>query len=127
VGGTGSSPEIAPGESEAGVMNSHEYANKLKELADFLLAKPEFETDAGPRISLYYWSQKEAFLGAVKALGKGRKEWTARDLDFRPDGLPDGVKLLLNIQRESVCRKVQEEKWECEPLLSQAEEAEIGA
>lgn len=108
-------------------MNSHAYANKLKELGDFLLTKPEFETPNGEDFSyvrFYYYSDKDGFLGAVKALGSGQKVANRDDFDFNPDGTH---MLRLTANRSSVCRKVQEEKWECEPLLSQAEEAAIGA
>lgn len=104
-------------------MNSHEYANKLKVVADALLSKPEFETPSKPTIRLYFWSNKTEFLGAVKALGAGNKEYTTHDLDFTPvcaEGLS------LTVSRSAVCRKVQEEKWECEPLLSEMEEAQVG-
>lgn len=108
-------------------MNSHEYANKLKELGDFLLAKPEFETpwsESNAYIGLYYWGGKDGFLSAVKALGTGTKEWGKDDLRYIPAGTD---MLRLNISRASVCRLVKEAEYECEPLLSQAEEAEIGA
>lgn len=108
-------------------MNSHEYANKLKELADFLLAKPEFETDGEPRVFFWYWSDKQGFLGAVKALGSGEKKWSTDDLTFYPAGVPDGIHFELQIRRVAICRLVREAEYECEPLLSQAEEAEIGA
>jgi hypothetical protein len=125
VGGTGSSPEIAFRESEAGVMTSHEYANKLKELSDFLLAKPEFDfySNSG-RIRLYFGSSKEKFIKAAKALGSVTKTYKDGDIEVAPVDHPIFV---LYANRDTVCRKVQEEKWECEPLLSQAEEAEIGA
>ena len=106
-------------------MNSHEYANKLKELAEFLLSRPEFETstDRGPSIYQYFWS-KEPFLAAVKALGAGTKEYDSTDLNYSPAAFPY---MKVSISRTKVCRKVQEEKWECEPLLSQEEEMQIGA
>lgn len=108
-------------------MNSHEYAMKLKELAEFLLGKPDFNMPWGEKHAytiLSYWGSKDDFLGAVRALGEGTKEWSRDDLTFVPSGTD---MLHLQIARSKVCRKVQEEKWECEPLLSQAEEAQIGA
>jgi hypothetical protein len=105
-------------------MNSHEYAKKLNRLADLLLSKPEFETANSEAYSysiFSYWN-KENFLGAVKALGSGKKEWQTDDLTFIPHGTD---MLKLTIGRNKVCRKVKEAEYECEPLLSQAEEAAI--
>jgi hypothetical protein len=62
-------------------------------------------------------------------LKPGRKEYgegVERDaLTFYPSGVPEGIDFYLRINRAAMCRKVQEEKWECEPLLSADEESEI--
>ncbi len=107
-------------------MNSHEYANKLKQLADFLLNKPEFTTDFDAKFSylrMYYYGRKGEFLAAVKALGSGKKEWSKDELRYIPDATD---MLRLTVNRTAVCRLVKEAEYECEPLLSQAEEAAIG-
>jgi len=108
-------------------MNSHKYAEKLRQLADVLLSKPEFNTpweESLAYTTFYYWGDKSDFLGAVKALGAGKKDWCKGELIF----LPEATDMLrFGISRSTVCRKVQEEKWECEPLLSDEEEAKIGA
>jgi hypothetical protein len=111
-------------------LNSHEYARKLQALADFLLSRPEFDTQTDIIDgSFWYWSDKEKFLAAVRALTPGRKEYgegTERDaLYFYPSGVPQGTKLRLRVERALFCRKVQEEKWECEPLLSPGEERQL--
>lgn len=103
-------------------MKSHEYAVKLKEAAEFLLSKDELELDSGPLVSVWFWN-KEQFIAVVKALGSGEKEVTERDVAF----VPLGTCLRMVAPRNLVCRKVQEEKWECEPLLSQDEMDSIGA
>ena len=36
-----------------------------------------------------------------------------------------GAKITMAIPRDKVCRKVQEAKWECEPLLTPEEEAAL--
>jgi hypothetical protein len=113
-------------------MKSHEYANKLKELADFLLSRPDFDTKTDSLYqSFWFWQAKEPFLAAVRALKPGEKKYgedTDRDsLLFYPAGLPEGITLELRVQRALFCRKVQEEKWECEPLLSAEEEAQMDA
>lgn len=112
-------------------MSSHEYANKLKQLADFLLAKPDFDArTVTVNEFFWYWQDKQKFLDAVKALGSGRKEYEeglSGDVLFYPSGLPSDTFFAVRVNRAAVCRKVQEEKWDCEPLLSQAEEAQVGA
>ena len=101
-------------------MKSHEYAQKIKEAAEFLLSKEEFEVDSTPSVMIFYYSQKTLFLDAVKAVGSGTKKYSSDDLIFTPGE----TCLHLYVNRNAVCRKVQEEKWECEPLLS-GEEMEI--
>jgi len=56
-------------------MTSHEYANKLKALADFLLSKPEIDANT-ERIneSFWFWTRKDDFLAAVRAM----KPWAKR-------------------------------------------------
>lgn len=106
-------------------MTSHEYAGKLKELADFLLSKPDFETKQSDKfayIQFYYWTDKAEFLSAVKALGSGTKEWKEEEIIFSPLGTD---MLRLQISRSAVCRLVQEAKYECEPLLSDDEVASL--
>lgn len=104
-------------------MNSHEYANGLAEIAEFLLSKPAFDTrHSTPKPYLYFWTEKEKFLEAVRALGAGTKEYKTDELFFHA-----GDFVTLVVQRSAVCRKVQEEKWECEPLLSDSELQSIGS
>ena len=38
---------------------------------------------------------------------------------------PEGVNLELSVYRDVVCRKVQDVRWECLPLLSEEEDAEM--
>ena len=108
-------------------MTSHEYAVKLKELAELLLSKPEFSTPYSERTAytcLYYWSDKANFLEAVKALGSGKKEWGKTDLTY----VPAYTNMLqIKVMRNAVCRLVREAEYDCEPLLSQAEEEQVGA
>ena len=117
----------------ATIKTSRDYAKKLRELADFLDNRPEFPlpdySDLHYRSrgieTLRYYSEKAPFLAAVKAVGTVTK--CADGSDFMlvaANGL-----LQLCASRESVCRLVkpaQEAVYECEPLLSQAEEAAIG-
>ena len=110
-------------------MKSHEYAAKLKQAAEFLLSKDDVELDSGPRVFVpMSGGGKENFLAAVRAFGAGKK-----DFDFPLSAFPymyftpTGQIITLSINRDAVCRKVQDVKWECEPLLSQDEMDAIGA
>jgi len=108
-------------------MNSREYANKLRELADWLDGRPEFKTDSEPIFYMRYFDKKE-FLAAVVALKPGTKKYTEGsypEVEFIPDSAPKNAYVKIAAPRHVACRKVQEAKWECEPLLSPSEDAEI--
>lgn len=104
-------------------MNSHELAQKLRDAAEDLAQRPVFEIPqyADPRISVSYYGDKEKFLAAVKALGSGKKVTSDYHVTFEHGMLHPFI------NRDAVCRKVQEEKWECEPLLTPEEDAELSA
>ena len=107
-------------------MNSHELARKMAETADYLLRRPEFETpsysdDSKMYLGSYY-SNKEKMLAAVRALGAGEKKYSGTDLNFY-SATP--IPIWFSVNRDQVCKKVQEEKWECEALLTPEEEASI--
>jgi len=108
-------------------MKSHELAEKLKETAAFLLSRPDvplgWRDEHEPRLFVGFLYEKDAFIAAAKAFGSGEKRYDTYDLTFIPAGAP---LLHLTIGRGVACRKVQEEKWECEPLLSVAEDVLIG-
>lgn len=106
-------------------MTSHEYANRVKEIADFLLSRPEFDTGGSPHFFLSFYD-KDKFLLAVKALGTGTKEFTTGswpEVVFKPTGAEE---IKVSVPRDKVCRKVQDAVWECEPLLSTGEIEQIG-
>lgn len=105
-------------------MTSHEYAKKLEQLAAALRERPVFSvpTSENQEQYLYYFTSKDDFLAAARALGAGRKEVSKDYFSF----YPKCAKLRVYIERNAVCRKVQEEKWDCESLLSQEEVAAIG-
>jgi len=108
-------------------MTSYEYAEKLKQQAEFLLARPEFpmpKYEDGKRGLWYMWeSSKPAFLAAVKALGPGKKELTDEYVKFFPTDGPIHV----YIDRKVVCKLVRPAEYDCESLLSQAEEQTLEA
>jgi hypothetical protein len=106
---------------------SHAYAKALIEAANYLLDKPEFDTEtAGPYIYLGHFWTKEKFLKAAKALGSFSKEYNDASLKIKNE-LPMGAQVYMEVSRDKVCRLVQEAKYECEPLLSPEEEAELDA
>ncbi len=98
-------------------MKSHEYAEKLIDAAVALLKRPEFEVANDPHFYQGYYD-KEKFLAAARALGSGKKEFTSdlySELRFKPDAVAG---MALTIPRDKVCRKVRDEEWECESMLS---------
>lgn len=102
-------------------MNSHEYAKILHDTAEHLLSRPVVEVENEPFLYLGFWD-KERFVTAARAMGSGQKRFTGTDLRFKPDG----TCLELSIGRDKVCRKIQDAKWECEPILSEVEVEQLG-
>ena len=107
-------------------MTSREYAELLRKQAAELDGLPEFPVPDyfiyfGKSITYYY--EKSAFLSAVRALGTGTKEVVGDKMRF----MPKGAAFYLEIERDSVCRKVREAEYECEPLLSDEEQAAFDA
>lgn len=100
---------------------THDLAKQLQETAKYLLKKPKIEIGDLPRTFLSFWSAKETFLALVRATVPGTKEVSDYNVYFRPRD----VAITLSVDRSSVCRKVQDVKWECEPLLSPEEDAEM--
>ena len=108
-------------------MTSHEYANRLKEIADFLLGRPEFEVAHG----LYFYQRfddKDKFVAAAKALGSGVKSVSSifhePEISFTPSAAKEFV---ITIPRDKVCRKVKDAEYECDPFFSPGElEAVLG-
>ena len=113
-------------------VTSRDYAKQIRFLADALDAAPEFTlpnySDVHYRECgiehLRYYDEKNAFLSAVRAMGAGRKVTTDSSVSLvAANGL-----LHISVNRDAVCRLVkpaQPAEYECEPLLSQAEEAQI--
>jgi len=104
-------------------VKSHQIAKQLRATAEFLEARQDLELLSNPAINLFFWNEKESFIEAVKSLLPGKKEYKGNEVIFTPEG----TVLRLWLNRSAVCRKVQEEKWECEPLLSPEEGSEMEA
>ena len=116
-------------------ITSHDFAKQLRKLAEFLEAAPAFKlpdysteyNDTCGIAQFDYHYDKAGFISAVKALGSGKKREKTicqPEIHFMAaDGL-----LRLAIYKEALCRLIEPAKpavYECEPLLSQAEEAQI--
>ena len=103
-------------------MTSHEYAKELQKTVDHLLSRQEveFESYAQPFLFVSFYD-KEKFVSAVRAMGSGEKKFETVDLRFEPND----TCLIMSIGKDKVCRKVQEAKWECDPLFSDEEIAQL--
>ena len=106
--------------------NSHEVALRMKQVADYLLARDAFNVQNGVFTSSYNgkvaftFDDKANFVEAVKIIGDATKNYTTGDyayLEVKAAYAP----IELKISRDKVCRKVV--KFECEPMFS-AEELE---
>jgi len=97
------------------VMTSHQLADKLLSTARLLLKRQDVELPGAEdaRIVVEYY-EKEKFLSVVQEMGSGRKDFGSYYFQFIPD---DSI-LTLQIPRNTVCKKIQEEKWECAPLFT---------
>jgi hypothetical protein len=106
-------------------MDSHQYAELLKQRAEYLLNKDAFElpTYTSEKESFWYmWeSDKPKFLDGVRALGAGEKKTSDEYVEFWPYNAP----VRLKINRSVVCKLVKPAEYDCVPLLSQIEEAEL--
>ena len=107
---------------------AHDAAIELRKLADALDRKPEAEI-LPLTISVYAnTSQKEGFLSLASLLPRplAKKYEAARIEISHGKRWTDTLSIGLYIDRSAVCRVVKEAQpaeYECEPLLSAAEEA----
>lgn len=115
-------------------MTSHEYANELKKIADSILERQEFTmpshyNEKSTFASIHFFSDKEGFLAAARSLGS---------FDKRIDSLSHYYEIApkfsthfeVSANRDAVCRLIrpaQDAQYECEPLLSREEEAQLNA
>lgn len=111
-------------------MKTREYTKHLREIADFLDAREEFEFEMGvvadysksaPITTLSFYD-KEKFVAAAKIVGSADK--SVGEGDYATFYLHSkNAPLKLSIQRDKVCRKTV--KFECEPLFSSEEVAAL--
>jgi hypothetical protein len=96
-------------------ITSHELAARLFNTARQLLTRQPVELPGveDAKITVEYYNRDE-FLSTVKEMGSGKKDFGSYYFQFTPT---DTI-LTLQIVRSQVCKKVQDEKWECEPLFT---------
>jgi len=113
------------------VPKASEVASELRKLADSLEREPETEIEPF-LIRTYSTSRsKQSFLNLARLLPRPFSKVYERDnlLILRGEDFTTPVSFRAQIDRDIVCRIVkpaQEAVYECEPLLSEAEEAQIG-
>jgi hypothetical protein len=101
---------------------SHDWARQMQQTAEYLLSRPEVEIGRTiPSTYISFYGDKKKFIDLVRATVPGRKSMDQWNVAFIPSGAP----IHISINRDAVCRKVQEVKYECEPLLSPEEEAQM--
>jgi hypothetical protein len=99
-------------------MKSHEFAAVLKTTAEHILNRPDVEFESSNPYVFAHFYEKAIFVKAAMAMGAGKKEFSnCDDLHFTPTG----TCLTMVIPRNKLCRKIQDVKWECEPILSTEE------
>jgi len=114
-------------------MTSHEYAREITKIAAGLLDRPEFDmpdyyspTYKKSYMVLDYFGDKKRFLLAAKAIGTATKGGNDEDYVLIPQFAP---MLQVRANRNAVCRVVKPAvpaEYECDPLLSPQEEAQVG-
>ena len=109
-------------------MTSREYAQALKEMADYLDSKDEFQIGVySIPFLLVNYGTKETFLAAVRALKPGTKEITEAkygsdsEVRFTPVLPSHDFRIRVDVPRDQVCRLIAPAKWDCEPFLSDQE------
>jgi hypothetical protein len=101
---------------------THDWARDLQRTAEFLLSREAIEIGVIPETRGWFWSEKQPFIALVRATMPGRKETSNDYISF----IPAGANLQFTINRSVVCRRLNPE-YECEPLLSPEEDAEMEA
>jgi hypothetical protein len=106
------------------MLTNLELAGSLRALADMYERNAEAEL-IKPMLYVFAHSKGEA-IAIIKAVGGKFKKHMGLDNDpysqitFKSERIPG---LTVQIARDKVCRKTV--KWECEPLLSPEDEAEL--
>jgi hypothetical protein len=94
-------------------------------MAEWLLERPAFDTGGWDQArSFIMLHTKEQITAAAKSLGTFKKKFT--DTDIRLDVDLEFGSISVEAPRKTVCRLVQRAVYDCDPLLSPEEEAQIG-
>lgn len=95
-------------------MTSHQYASKMMKVAQFLVEHTDIDIPKEEvTLNLNYFNRDE-FVKAVQTFGSGDKQVGSYEFSFTVKNAP----ITLSIARDKVCKKIQDEKWECEPLMT---------
>jgi hypothetical protein len=105
-------------------VTSYEYASKMKELASYLLERPEFDTEQSQVFMFINVYTKEKATAVVRALGSGKKEFTDRSFSFLASS-PEGTYVKMEVPRNKVCTLVRAAEYDCEPILTSEEAAAL--
>lgn len=101
-------------------MKSHDLANEMRKMADYLSSKPNFNAPSTATKYLCFYD-KQQFIEAVRALEPGKKEYRDSDLEFNVSAVP----IVMSIPRNRVCVLVSPAVYDCEPLLTTEEESSL--
>lgn len=103
-------------------VTSREYAAEMRKAADYLDARPEFETEQYGFHAYLSFYDRDKFVVAAKVIGNAKKEFT--DGSY-PELLLNvvGAPIRLSIARDKVCKKTV--TFDCEPLFSNEELGEL--
>lgn len=104
---------------------SHDYAKALQQAAEFFLSRPAFDIDSPRAYSFSYFRfhKKELFIAAVKALGSGTKGGDDKNIEFLVR--TGDVEITVSAPRNTLCRLIRPAEYDCDPFLSDAEQAEL--
>jgi len=103
---------------------SHDWARELQKTAAFLLSKPEIDLKQSipdTVCTFYGENQKDSFLNLVRASKPGSKHTGEYYVTFRPK---NNNTLQFSINRDVICKRLNP-VYECTPLLSKEEDAEM--
>lgn len=102
---------------------SHDWARDLQKTAAYILSKPEVDLKRNipETICTFYGEiEKEGFLGLVRATKPGKKHIGEYYVTFRPTE----TTLQFSVNRDVICKRINP-VYECTPLLSKEEDAEM--
>lgn len=107
-------------------MTNIEYANSLRQIADFYEANPDMPVPGWPSEFIFLYD-RQAFLNAVKVLARGGK--VTKEVERREDGnykaIRDfgGNRVIVEIPRKAICRLIRPAEYDCpDSLLEEAAE-----